>query len=82
MLLIKYIVEENKELQDKTIAMNKLDFKCQWLMGNSLKQDQFKFMYDSIKIIYDSALKDLLLNEDKTIMESVIPKIVAYMAIM
>lgn len=51
-------------------------------MGNSLKQDQFKFMYDSIKIIYDSALKDLLLNEDKTIMESIIPKIVAYMAIM
>jgi len=51
-------------------------------MGNTVKQDQFRFLYNCIKIIYDSALQDKLLNEDPTIIESIIPKLVAYMSIM
>ena len=51
-------------------------------MGDSLKQDQFNFLYESMKIIYDSALKEKFLAEDKVIMESVIPKIVAFKSVM
>ena len=36
-LLCKYIIEENKELQDLTIAMVKQDHIVQWLVGDSLK---------------------------------------------
>ena len=35
-----------------------------------------------MKIIYDSALKEKLLAEDKVIMESVIPKMVAFKSVM
>ena len=31
-----------------------------------------------IKIVYDSALKDLLINDDKKVLETVIPNLVAY----
>ena len=41
----KYIVEENEELQAKTIVMIQKDLTVQWLAGDILKQDQFKFMY-------------------------------------
>jgi hypothetical protein len=41
--------------------MVKQDGTAQWLLGNELKQDQFKFMYDTTKIIYDSALQGKLL---------------------
>jgi hypothetical protein len=47
-----------------------------------LKQDQFKFLYNVIKIIYDSALRDLLLNEDPKVTEIVIPNLVAYHSIL
>ena len=31
-------------------------------MGDELKQDQFNFLYEVIKIVYDSALRDRLIN--------------------
>jgi hypothetical protein len=36
-LRIKYIIEDNKELQDEVINMIKLDITVQWLVGNELK---------------------------------------------
>ena len=72
-LRVKYIIENNTELQDKVIFMVKQDNIAQWLAGNELKRDQFKFLYDSIKVINESALKDLLLNEDKKVVQVVIP---------
>ena len=77
-LLCKYIIEENKDLQDLTTTMVKQDHIVQWLVGDSLKQDQFRFLYDCIRVVYDSALREKLLVEDKVLMESVIPKIVAF----
>lgn len=47
-----------------------------------MKQDQFKFIYKVIKIIYDCALRDSLLNEDKKVLENVIPNLVAYHSIL
>lgn len=74
----KYIIEDNAELQDKTIVMVKRDIDAQWLAGDELKQDQFKFMYSVMKIIYDSALRDALLNDKKEVIEGVLPALVAY----
>jgi hypothetical protein len=36
--------------------MVKQDGTAQWLVGDELKQDQFRFFYDTTKIIYDSAV--------------------------
>ena len=70
---MKYVVEDNDELKLQTIEVIKKDNIAQWLMGDELKQDQFKFLYYTIKIIYDSALRNKLLEGDKTIIEEVIP---------
>lgn len=72
-LRCKYVVEDNTELMEKTIATVQKDLTAQWLAGDELKRDQFKFIYDVIKIIYDSALRDLLLNEDPKVVDNVIP---------
>ena len=54
----------------------------QWLAGNPLKQDQFKFIYNVGDIIFKSALKDNFLSKEKDQYERVIhdvwPKLVAY----
>ena len=42
-------------------------------MGDDLKQDQFQFLYETVKIIYDSALRGKLLERDPTIINTVIP---------
>ena len=46
-------------------------------MGDELKQDQFNFLFEVIKIVYDSALRDRLINgaskPDNPIVNDVIP---------
>jgi hypothetical protein len=81
-LLIKYIIENNKQLQLDTIDMVKQDGTSQWLVGDELKQDQFRFFYDTSKIIYDSALQGKLLSADQTVLESILPKLVAFRSVM
>jgi hypothetical protein len=51
-------------------------------MGDSLKQDQFRFFYDCVKIIFDGAAREKLLAEDKVVMEAVIPKLIAFRSLM
>ena len=54
-------------------------------MGDKLRQDQFKFFYDTCKIVYDSALRGRMLDEknaDNKVLEEVVPKLIAYKAIM
>lgn len=67
---------------EKTIVMVQKDLTAQWLAGDELKQDQFKFIYNTCKVIYDSALRDLLLNEEPKVVENVIPNLVAFHAIL
>jgi len=85
-LFVKYIIEQNTELQTRAIKVCKFDNIVQVLLGDELKQDQFEFMYNSMKVIYDSPLQEHLINiykaTDKTMTEVVIPEIVAYKAIM
>ena len=78
----KYIIENNTELQDEVKDMVHKDLIVQWLVGDELKQDQFKFFYDTVKIVYESALRDKLLSQDANVLENVIPKLIAYRAIM
>lgn len=58
----RYYIELNEELQNLVIEMVRLDGICQWLIGDELKQDQFKFIYNVHKTVYDCALKDFYLN--------------------
>ena len=81
-LMIKYIIEDNEQLKEQTIKMVKSDNTAQWLMGDSLKQDQFKFFYYTMKIIYDSALKDKLVAADNNVLENVLPKLMAFKSLM
>lgn len=81
-LRCKYIIEDNTELMEKTIVMVQKDLTAQWLAGDELKQDQFKFIYYVIKVIYDCALRDNLLNEEKKVIENVIPNLAAYKTVL
>lgn len=83
-LLIKYIVEDNTELQDFMTDLVNKDVLVQWLVGDELKQDQFSFIFETINLIYNSALRDefLAAKEKHVILETVIPKLVAYRALM
>jgi hypothetical protein len=85
-LRIKYVIESNKELGEEIEAMVKKDNIVQVLVGDELKQDQFRFFYDTVKIIYDSALQEKLVGmkklKEKDIEETVIPELIAYHSIM
>ena len=54
---------------------------AQWLAGDDLKQDQFKFIYNTMRVMYMSALKEPLLNEDPRVLEFVLPNLCAFRAI-
>ncbi len=73
----KYIIPENVELQDKVIAMVRLDVTCQILMGDELKQDQLKFLYNVHKTIYDTGLKDTYVDAKKNehVLAQVVPQL-------
>jgi hypothetical protein len=77
----KYVIENNEELMKKTIEMIKKDVIAQWLAGDELKQDQFKFIYQTMRIMYMSALKPLLLADDKRVIETILPNLVAFRTI-
>jgi hypothetical protein len=79
-LLMKYRIEENVKLLQETILMLLKDRDAQMLLGDKLKQDQFKFFYETCKIIYDSALKTHLLNYEQNLaqIDEVISMLLAY----
>jgi hypothetical protein len=62
--------------------MVKCDYLAQWLVGDELKQDQFRFFYDTTDIIYKSALRDKLIEANPVVVESVLPKLVAFRSVM
>jgi phage terminase small subunit len=75
----KYVLQENTELQDKFIHMVRLDVTCQCLLGDELKQDQLKFIYNVHKTIYDTGLKDAYVDSKKNefILQNVVPSLTA-----
>lgn len=79
-LRCKYIIPKNEEMVQKITEMIKRDITVQWLAGNELKQDQFKFLYDCMKVLFDTPLRALFLNPNQYphITDSCIPNMVAY----
>lgn len=82
LLRCKYILENNEVLQEKVIKMVKHDMTVQWLVGDALKQDQFKFMYQIGDIIFKTALKGDFIDPDKSKprrpLKIVLPKLLAF----
>jgi hypothetical protein len=59
--------------------MVRLDVTCQCLLGDELKQDQLKFIYNVHKTIYDTGLKDAYIDAKKNehILQNVVPNLTA-----
>lgn len=80
-LQCKYFIEKNEELMKLICDMVRKDVVAQWLAGNELKRDQFKFMYKCQAIIYQSALKDYLVGDKKKshrVLNDILPMIIAF----
>lgn len=79
-----YFIERNTQLQTDVIAMTKQFVVSNWLAGDALKQDQFKFIYKIHEIVFGSALKDTYLDgkKNKVILEEVIPELTVFKAML
>jgi hypothetical protein len=64
LLRSRYIVEKNEELAKRVRTMVEADLEARWLVGDMMKQNQFKFLYGVQRVLYESALKDLFLKEE------------------
>ena len=58
------------------------DVTAQWLMGDPLKTEQLCFLYDVVKIIYDTALRNAMLNMKEEVLMEVIPRLTVYSTLM
>lgn len=74
-----YIIERNLELMEKVNHMVRTDVTCQWLMGDELRQDQLKFIYNVHKTVYDTGLKDTYIDPKKNehILQQVVTQVCA-----
>ena len=61
-LRISYYVERNYEMTVKTMDLVRHYNIVRVLLGDELKRDQFKFIYNMHEKVYLSALKDIYLN--------------------
>ena len=78
----KYFIEQNENMHKYIIDMVAKDVTAQWLMGNKLKNEQLCFLYEVIKIIYKSPLRMKLINFDPEIIDTVIPEMAAFRALL
>ena len=81
LLRSRYVIEKNEELASRIRAMVEADLEAQWLVGDLMKQDQYKFLYDVQKVIYESGLKNIFINEQKRekTMQVVVSKLCTFM---
>ena len=77
-----YIIEKNEDLQQDIIDMVRLDNIAQWLTGDELKQDQFKFLYNTLDIIYQSPLKQSMIIDSAEVRDTVIPMLVTFKSLL
>lgn len=74
----KYRMAQNEEMATKVNTMVRNDVICQWLMGNELKVDQIKFLYNVIEVIYESPCRERLLKRDPEILNVTIPMLTVF----
>jgi hypothetical protein len=81
-LRTKYIIGDNTELQDKVIKMLQVDFQTQWIGANQIRRDQLLYIYNIVKIIYDSPLRTILTSQSNDhLIKEVVPMYLAWHAI-
>lgn len=80
-LRARYSMPLNYELKALLFNMVESDKVVQWLMGDTLKQDQFRFLYEVQKVVYNTCLKDVMLDEklNAVVLSEVIPQMCAFM---
>ena len=61
-LRVSYFVERNIMMTEKIFELVRIYQVVKTLAGDELKRDQLKFMYTVHEKIYNSALKDIYLN--------------------
>jgi len=61
-LRCKYIMENNTELMELTIKMVSADVIAQWVGADELKRDQLNFLYTVMKRMFDSPLREILVD--------------------
>lgn len=79
-LRVRYGVGENKTMTDGIVELIKKDFIVQDFAGDSLKQDQFVFLYHVHEILYNSCLRDEYLKgiQGGVIFKDVIPMLTVF----
>jgi len=78
---IKIPVSANKEFIDKVKLIYNDHIVVDRLIGDKLRYDQYIFLYDCIKFLYDSSVRDILMNRDELFKEDILPKHVILMAL-
>ena len=80
-LRARYSMPLNETMRDLIFAMVESDKIVQWLMGDKQKQDQFRFLFEVCKVIFDTCLKDTMIDDAKNqaVLEQVIPPLCAFM---
>lgn len=63
--------------------MAKADRVTQWVGASDIRRDQLKYIYEIIKIMYNSPLRSILVDEQKNekLIKDVIPMYLAYHSI-
>ena len=79
-LRISYYCERNKDMVEKIFHLVKQYNIVKVLAGDDLKRDQFKFIYNMHEKVYNCALKDMYLDNKKSlaIKESVVPELTVF----
>ena len=68
-------------MRDLIFAMVESDKIVQWLMGDKKRQDQLRFLYEVCKVIFETCLKDTMIDDTKnqTVLEQIIPPLCSFM---
>ena len=79
-LRCSYYVERNYQMSVKIMRLVQEYNVVAWLVGDELKRDQFKFIYEIHDKIFNSALKDIYLNNKSSMatIQSVIPELTVF----
>ena len=80
----RYVMKENAELMKRVIHSVACDQTSQWVGANQLRRDQLKFVYDIMKKMFDSPLREFLVEEKNgaTIISDAFPQYLSFHALM
>lgn len=76
-----YHIWKNEEIQKRIITMVETDIVCQWLVGDTLKQNQLNFLYGIHNVVFQTAAKTFMLDHTKNAntLGNAIPELCTFM---